>query len=92
MNTTIDHYVVDVNKNQIQMKLSTAAQLLDMSTDHFKSYCRNSELLNPYTLGTSLDHNGRNRNASYIDWNEVLAWVEQQKVFNTFYQTSNSKA
>ena len=90
MNTTIDHCLIDVNKNQIQMKLSTAAQLLDMSTDHFKSYCKKSELLNPYTLGTSVDENGRNRNASYICWDEVLTWVEQQKVFNTFYQ--NSKA
>ena len=92
MNTTIDSPVIDGKTDKIQVKLSTAAQLLDMCTDHFKDYCKKSELLNPYTLGTSFDENGRNRNACYIDWNEVLAWVEQQKVFNTFYQTSNSKA
>jgi hypothetical protein len=90
MNNSIDATVIDDQTGKIQMKLSTAARLLDMSTEHFKEYCKKSELLNPYTIGTSLDENGRNRNTSYIEWTEVLAWIEQQKVINTFYQ--NSKA
>ena len=89
--TDIDEKGGDTDSFRHQVKLSTAARACDMSVKQFKQHCESDPLLNPYNLGTAVDASGRNTKVNYISWQEVVAWVEQRKVFNSVFQVIRSK-
>ena len=89
--TAVDEKDGNTDSFRYQVKLSTAARACDMSVKQFKQHCESDPLLNPYTLGTAVDASGRNTKVNYISWQEVVAWIEQRKVFNSVFQVIYSK-